>query len=311
MLDISPIKIKKTTQINDVEIGRLAYGCWRLAEGNQESVLEKIDTALSVSINLIDTAAIYGFGTPNLPDEGFGHAETMLGRALVQKPTLRDEIILVTKGGITIPTPYNSSASHLIASCEASLKRLQTEYVDLFLIHRPDFLTSPQEAAQALETLVQSGKARSIGVSNYSVEQTRALQACLSIPLSVIQPEISALETSALYDGTLDHAQASNLLPMAWSPLAGGALATGKPPENARIQFAKLIAELDRQAETNGTTRDIVALAWLLAHPANIIPLLGTQSPARIKSAIKAFDVQMTRRDWYAILEASNGCSMP
>lgn len=288
-------------------IGRLSYGCWRFPGTPQESVAEKIDVALSVGVNLIDTAAIYGFG-----GAGFGEAEAMLGRYIADRPSVRDEMVLVTKGGITPPLPYDSSADHLTASCEASLKRLQTDRVDVFLVHRPDNLTGHEEVAGALSALVKSGKARAVGVSNYTLEQIRALQSFLDVPLAVTQPEISAWATQALTDGTLDHAQSSGLLPMAWSPLAGGALATGtKPSGSGERRFENLIGALDRIAAENDTTRDCVALAWLLAHPAGIVPIIGTQSPDRIRSATGAFDVTMNRQDWYAIFEASLGQKMP
>lgn len=288
-------------------IGRLSYGCWRFPGTPQNSIGEKIDAALSVGANLFDTAAIYGFG-----GAGFGAAEAMLGQYFSDAPSARDAMVLVTKGGITPPSPYDSSANHLTASCEASLKRLHTDRVDVFLVHRPDNLTGHEEVAGALSALVESGKTRAVGVSNYSVEQTRALQSFLDMPLAVTQPEVSALATDALFDGTLDHVQTAGLLPMAWSPLAGGALATGTMPSGYdEERFMDLITALDRVAEENETTRDCIALAWLLAHPAGIVPIIGTQSPDRIRSAAGAFDVTMNRRDWYAILEASLGRRMP
>lgn len=305
--DMTALAIHRERMFLERPIGRLSYGCWRFPGTSQDSVGEKIDVALSIGANLIDTAAIYGFG-----DAGFGEAEAMLGRYIAGRPSVRDEMVLVTKGGITPPLPYDSSADHLAASCEASLKRLQTDRVDVFLIHRPDNLTGHEEVAGALSALVKSGKARAVGVSNYSLEQMRALQSFLDVPLAVTQPEISAWATRALTDGTLDHAQSSGLLPMAWSPLAGGALATGtKPSGGGEQRFETLIGALDRIAAENGTTRDCIALAWLLAHPAGIVPIIGTQSPDRIRSAAGAFDVTMNRQDWYDIFEASLGHKMP
>ncbi len=305
--DLTALEITRERPLLGRRTGRLSYGCWRLAGTPVKEVAEKIDAALSVGANLIDTAAIYGFG-----GAGFGEAEAMFGEFIGDRPSVRDDLILVTKGGITPPLPYNSSVDHLTASCEASLKRLRTDRVDVFLIHRPDLLTGHEEAARALSRLVESGKVRGVGVSNYTVEQTRALQHFLDIPLAVTQPELSAWATGALFDGTLDHAQTAGLLPMAWSPLAGGALATGVVPSGADEElFGDLIGELDRLAETNDTSRECVALAWLLAHPAGIVPIIGTQSADRIRSAAGAFDVTMNRRDWYAILEASLGKHMP
>ncbi len=304
--DNQPLVIPSKSTFHGREIGRLSYGCWRMPGTPQADVAAKIDAALSIGANIIDTAAIYGFGK-----DGFGAAESMVGKFIAERPAVRDDIVLVTKGGITPPVPYNSSRAHIVASCEASLQRLCCEHVDLFLIHRPDLLAGHQEVAAALEELVTSGKARSVGVSNYSLEQTRALQHFLTVPLTVTQPEISAWQTDVLFDGTLDHAQATGLLPMAWSPLAGGLLATGIAPAEGGERFANLIAVLDRLAARNDTTRDIVALAWLLVHPSGIVPILGTQSVDNIAASEAAFSVKLTRADWYDILEASLGQRMP
>ena len=299
--DLRPLKISSRTSIAGRDIGRLSYGCWRFPGTDQADIAGKIDAALEIGANLIDTAAVYGKG----------EAEAMLGTLIGERPSLRDAMVLVTKGGITPPLPYNSAKAHLVESCEASLKRLKCEQVDIFLVHRPDYLTGHEEVADALQALVESGKARAVGVSNYTVEQTRALQQFLDVPLVATQPEISAWHLQPLFDGTLDQAQALQMLPMAWSPLAGGSLATGNAPENAVQRFHVLISVLDRIAGDNNTTRDCVALAWLLAHPAGIVPILGTQSPERIRAASGAFDIKMNRRDWYEILEAGLGERMP
>ncbi|MEX3009770.1 aldo/keto reductase family oxidoreductase [Hoeflea sp. TYP-13] len=304
--DQSPLAIDRQDTFLGREIGRLSYGCWRLPGAPQAEVAAKIDAALEIGANLIDTAAVYGFG-----GDGFGAAEAMLGKLIAERQSLRDDIVLVTKGGITPPLPYNSSAEHLIASCEASLQRLNCDHVDLFLVHRPDNLTGHAAVAEALGELVRSGKARAVGVSNYTLEQTRALQHFLDEPIVATQPEISAWCTETLFNGVLDHAQSASMLPMAWSPLAGGSLATGIAPGGSPDRFPDLIAVIDRIAGDNNSTRDCVALAWLLAHPAGIVPILGTQSPERIRAAAGAFDINMNRRDWYDILEASLGERMP
>ena len=296
-----PLELARSTAFLGREIGRLSYGCWRFPGTEQTDVAANIDAALSIGTNLIDTAAVYGMG----------EAETMLGTLFGERPSVRDEIVLVTKGGITPPVPYKSSKVHLVESCEASLGRLQCEQVDLFLIHRPDVLTGHEEAADALNTLVASGKVRAVGVSNYTLEQTRALQAFLEAPLVAVQPEISAWCLEPLQSGLLDFVQSARMLPMAWSPLAGGALATGRAPDGADGRFDQLIAVLDRIAEANNAGRDAVALAWLLAHPAGIVPILGTQTPDRIRAAAGAYEIRMTRQDWYDVLEAGLGEPMP
>lgn len=299
--DMLPLELARTTPLLGREIGRLSYGCWRFPGTDQADVEAKIDAALSIGANLIDTAAVYGLG----------EAERMLGILISERPSIRDEMVLVTKAGITPPVPYDSSKTHLMASCEASLDRLNCEQIDLFLIHRPDFLTGHEEVADALNTLVETGKVRAVGVSNYTLEQTRALQSFLDVPLLATQPEISAWCQETLHNGLLDYTQTARMVPMAWSPLAGGALATGQAPERSDERFGALISALDRIADENDSGRDAVALAWLLAHPAGIVPILGTQSPERIRAAANAFDIRMTRRDWYDVLEAGLGQRMP
>jgi predicted oxidoreductase len=301
MTDILPLA--RTTPLGPFTVGRLGYGCWRFAGTPVAEARAKVEAARAAGMTLLDTAAIYGYG-----ETGFGEAEERLGDLFAADTALRDQVVLVTKGGIHPPVPYDSRRENLVASAEASLKRLKTEVIDLFLVHRPDFLASHEEVGSALSELVQSGKVRSVGVSNYTVAQTRALQAHLDVPLVATQPEMSALCVDTLYDGTLDLAQELGLRPMAWSPLAGGALATGRG-EHPRL--AAVVAELDRIASEQGVARDAVAMAWVLAHPSQPIALIGSQSPERIKASAAAYDVQLTRRDWYAVLEASIGEAMP
>ncbi|MGG7643859.1 aldo/keto reductase [Rhodovulum sp. YNF3179] len=304
MIDALPLA--RTRRIGPFEVGRIGYGCWRFAGTPVAAAREKLETALAAGIDLIDTAAIYGFG-----ETAFGEAEERLGDALADAPGLREKIVLVTKGGIVPPIPYDSRKAALIESVEASLRRLRTEAVDLFLVHRPDFLAAHAEVGAALEEMHAAGKIRAAGVSNYTVAQTRALQAQMDLPLVATQPEFSALEPAPLYDGVLDLAQETGLAPMAWSPLGGGALATGQGGPAPAARRDAVLAEIDRIAGRNGCGRDVVALAWVLAHPAAPVALIGTQRPARIRAAMRAFDVRLTRRDWYAVLEARLGEAMP
>ncbi|MEL6583702.1 MAG: aldo/keto reductase [Pseudomonadota bacterium] len=297
------LPLPRTTTLGPFTVGRLAYGCWRFAGTPVVKARAKIHAARAAGMSLLDTAAIYGYG-----ETAFGEAEERLGDLFAADAALRGQIVLVTKAGIHPPAPYDSRKSTLIASAEASLKRLRTDVLDVFLIHRPDFLASHEEVAAALSELVQTGKARTVGVSNYTPAQTRALQAHLDVPLVATQPEFSALCSAPLDDGTLDLAQEFGMCAMAWSPLGGGALATGT---GDHPRLANVIVELDRIANAQGTSRDLVALAWVLAHPAHPIALIGSQTPARIAAAAGAYDIKLTRRDWYAVLEASRGAPMP
>ncbi len=287
--------------------GSIAYGCWRFAGTSVEDASAKIDAALESGFTLIDTADIYGTTWP----DGFGEAEALLGDVLFANRELRSQIVLATKGGIVPGLPYNSAASYLIKACEDSLSRLKTDVIDLYQIHRPDLLAPFEEVAEALNRLLLTGKIRSVGVSNFSVSQTSALQRFMDRPLVSHQPEFSCLETSPMTDGVLDQCQENRMVAFAWSPLAGGQLVTGKAAGAAVEKADRILPVLDRIAAENSCDRGAVALAWLLAHPAKVVPIVGTQTEERIRKSADALSVKMTRRDWYDILEASLGAPMP
>ena len=290
------------------EIGRIAYGCWRFAGTDVATARGKIETALAAGMNLIDTADIYGYdGSAPAPGGGFGDAEELLGRVLDATPGLRDRMVLATKGGITPPVPYDSSPGYLRDACDASLRRLRTDVIDLYQIHRPDLLAHPAEVGATLDDLVTSGKVRAIGVSNFTAAQTRALQAHLDTPLVSTQPEFSPLALDAITDGTLDHAMETGLVPLAWSPLAGGRLA-GEPSD----ERARAVAEVcDRSAGEFAVTRSAILLAWAIRHPAGVVPIIGTQQLDRIRECARALDVELTSSQWYEILVAGRGEPMP
>ena len=292
-------------------IGPIAYGCWRFAGGTLEESELKIRTALDCGMNLIDTADIYGYdGSEPAPRGGFGAAEELLGRVLSAEPSLREEIVLATKGGITPPVPYDSGAGYLRAACEASLRRLGVDHVELYQVHRPDLLAHPAEVAGVLDDLVREGKVLSVGVSNYSVAQTTALEAHLEAPLVSTQPQFSALCLDPLTDGTLDHCMKRSVLPLAWSPLGGGRLLGGAGPDDDE-RTVRVAAVCDRIAAERGTTRAAVLLAWVMAHPARCVPIIGTQDPERIRSCARAVEVELSRSEWYEVLVASRGEAMP
>ncbi len=290
-----------------LSFGAIAYGCWRYAGTDVPTATAKIETALECGFTLIDTADIYGTTWP----DGFGEAEALLGDVLAADRTLRERMVLATKGGIVPELPYNSAADYLISACEGSLKRLKTDVIDLYQIHRPDLLTPFEEVAEALNKLLSAGKIRSAGVSNFTVAQTNALQRYMDRPLVSHQPEFSCLETSPMTDGVLDQAQEHKMVAFAWSPLAGGQLVTGQAAGSAVEKVDRILPVLDRIAEENNCDRSAVALAWLLAHPAKVVPIVGTQTIERIRRSADALSVKMTRRDWYDILEASLGAPMP
>lgn len=279
-----------------IAVSPLAWGMWRLAEAR--GLRASIDAALAAGISLFDTADVYGCDTP----AGFGSAEALFGEALAELPGLRGRIVIATKGGIVPGVPYDASAAYLAEAVDASLRRLRTDRIDLYQIHRRDFLTHPQEAAGALARLVEAGKVRAVGVSNHTAAETEALQAFLPFPLASTQPEFSPLCASPLLDGTFDHAMRTGLAVLAWSPLGGGRLAD---PSSAA---GRLLAE---HGAAQGADLAAAALSWAMVHPARPIPIVGSQNPARILAATGAFSIEWTRAQWYAVLEAGTGRKLP
>jgi predicted oxidoreductase len=271
---------------------------WRLA-GTREEASRLVHTALDHGLNLLDTADIYGFDGSS----GFGDAETLLGEVLAAEPALRGRMVLATKGGIRPPLPYDQSPAYLAEAIDASLRRLRTDHVELWQIHRPDILAHPQETAAALENAVEAGKIGRIGVSNFTVAQIDALQSFMAQPLASTQPEISPLRITCFENGELDQAMQLGLRPLAWSPLGGGRLLA---PESARD-----IAVAEALDAVHAEDRSVAALSWLMAHPAGIVPILGTQKPERIAAAAKALDVRWNREQWYAVLVAARGERLP
>ena len=288
---------------SDINIGKIAFGCWRFAGHDIGTADTLIRTALDAGMNVIDTADIYGFSEfPDRDDKGFGQAELRLGEVLSDAPSLRKQMILATKGGIDAVRPYDSSYTYLMRAIDASLDRLNTDYVDLYQIHRPDLTTPMSEVARALNEMVDSGKSRLIGVSNFTVQQMRALQAHLKHPLTTIQPEFSALEQAPLENGVLDFAEEIGATVMAWSPLAGGKIPTTEGP----VQTV-----LDRIGKAYGISRSTAALAFVRGFGADVLPIIGTQNPTRITESGYAAQINLTGREIYDIMEAYRGEAMP
>lgn len=294
---------------SDIEVSPIAWGMWRLAEDGRTAAdaARLVNAALDAGITFLDTADIYGFDGPR-PDgsSGFGDAEALLGEVLAADASLRDKMVLATKGGILPPLPYDQSADYLREAIDNSLRRLKVDSVDLWQIHRPDILAHPQETARVLDDAVASGKVKALGVSNFTQGQTAALQHFLSNKLATTQPEISPLRIDCFENGELDQAMMLGLTPMAWSPLGGGRLAA---PETARDKA--VAAALDAVAEAQGVSRTVAAYSWLMAHPAGIVPIIGSQNAARIAEGAQALTVRWTRTEWYAVLVAARGVPLP
>ena len=294
----------RTLGASGIEVSPLAWRMWRLTEDGRTAAeaAKLVHAALDAGISFLDTADIYGFDGTG----GFGDAEVLLGEVLAAEPSLRGRMVLATKGGILPPLPYDQSADYLKSAIDASLRRLQVDSVDLWQIHRPDILAHPQEVARVLDDALASGKIRSLGVSNFTMAQTAALNHFLGTKLATTQPEISPLRIDCVENGELDQAMMLGLTPMAWSPLGGGRLTA---PETARDKA--VAAALDAVAEAQGVSRTVAAYSWLMAHPAGIIPIIGSQNAARIAEGAHALTVRWTRTEWYAVLVAARGVPLP
>ena len=286
----------------NLSISRLIYGMWRLGDDSDtgpEHVQEKIETCLSQGITTIDQADIYGDYL----------AEELFGAALKSSPKLRDQIEIITKCDILVGAGryanvkvkhYDTSAAHIQASVDHSLRLMNIDHIDLLLIHRPDPLMDHNETGKALDDVIASGKVLSVGVSNFKPYDWTLLQSAMKNPLVTNQIEISVTENSALTNGDLAFLQERSKVPMAWSPLAGGALFSGNNSELLKILTE--VGEGDAAA---------AAIAWLLAHPAQIAPVMGTNSLARIKNLSRCLKLEINRETWFDIYGAANGQEVP
>ena len=298
-------------------VGPLALGLWRFTDPDTGVNAALIEAGLDLGMNLVDIADVYGL---DWGGTGFGSCEANLGAVLGAHPQLRERMVLATKGGIAPPVPYDSGAATLRAACEASLARLGTDRIDLYQVHRPDLFTHPAELADTLDSLVADGLVGAVGVSNYTPAQTRALAAHLDAPLVSTQPEYSAACLDPLRDGTLDLCAEIGMVPLAWSPLAGGRLmaprplagerpVAGDPPETG--VRPELLSTLDRLAQREHVDRAAVCVAFVLAHPTAPVAIVGTQQADRLASLHAALGVHLDRNDVYDIVEASEGQPLP
>lgn len=304
MSQLPPPPASRKLGSSDLVIAPIAWGMWRFAENGRSAseAARLVHAALDAGITLLDTADIYGFDGTG----GFGDAEALLGEVLAAEPGLRQRMVLATKGGIMPPLPYDQSPAYLAAAIDASLTRLNVETIDLYQIHRPDILTHPQEVARTLEDAVAAGKIRALGVSNYTPAQIDALAHYLGTPLVTVQPEISPLRIECFENGELDQAMRLGLTPLAWSPLGGGRLLAPQGPRDKAVA-----TELDRIGNQHGVSRSVAAYGWLMAHPAGIVPIIGSQSAERIAEGVQALTMRWTREDWYAVLVAARGERLP
>ena len=285
-------------------MSRIIYGMWRLTNDTDTSpvhVQAKIETCLAQGITTIDQADIYG---------GY-MAEEVLGKAL-KGTALRDKIEIVTKCNIVAPVGrhamarvkyYDTTRAHIIASVDASLRLMGVDYIDLLLIHRPDPMMDHLETGSALDDIVSTGKIRAVGVSNFRPWDIDLLQSAMKSPIVANQIEISVLHYKPFTNGDIAFLQQRGITTMAWSPLAGGALFN-----TANKSLLEALAKVAERLESDVTS---VAVAWLLAHPARILPVMGTNNLERIAAFSKATTLIIDRQTWYEIYTAALGEDVP
>lgn len=290
------------------EVSRLVSGMGHLHEWGFEDrdMVDWIHTCLDIGITTFSHADIYGDYS----------CEARFGEGLQLDPSIRERIELVTKCGIALISDnhpehtvkhYNTTKAHIIASAERSLENFHTDYLDVLLIHRPDPLMNADEIAEAFNHLKQSGKVRYFGVSNFTPAQFDLLQSRLDYPLVTNHIEHSVVALWPLNSGVFDQMQQYRLSPMVWSPLGGGIIFN---PRTDREKYLQGIL-LQVGQELGGVPVECVALAWLMYHPANLIPVLGSGKIERLQSAADAIELKLDRQQWYRILQASAGHDVP
>ena len=297
--------MEKITLSEHISLSRIIYGMWRLADDSDTStthIQAKIQACLEQGISTFDQADIYGGYT----------AEGLLGATLRNAPHLHDQMQIITKCGIVAPMGihsdksvkhYNTSADYIIQSVERSLTEMAIDTIDLLLIHRPDPFMNADETGTALDALVKSGKVKGVGVSNFRPWDMDLLQSRMHHRLLTNQIEISLQENSALTNGDLAYLQQHRVHPMAWSPLGGGQIFQDKStPLHQKLKSIATSLEVDISS---------VAIAWLLAHPAAILPVMGSNNLQRIKLFSEALRIKLDRQSWFELLESANGQPVP
>ncbi len=285
----------------NLELSRIVYGMWRVGDDSDTSpkhIQSKIETCLEQGITTMDLADIYG-------DYG---AEELVGNCLKQAPGLRNKLELISKCDIVAPCGkysdrrvkyYDTSWKHITESVDASLSLFGVEQIDLFLIHRPDPFMDHVETGSTLDEIIKAGKVKAFGVSNFKPHDWTLLQSAMSNPLATNQIEISLVAHDAFTNGDIAFLQENGIAPMAWSPLGGGSLFDGKNVELTKV--------LSRIADEQNVTTSSVAVAWLLAHPSEIMPILGTNNLSRLAQLSQAYDVKMDRQTWFELYTAALG----
>ncbi|MCF0061925.1 aldo/keto reductase [Dyadobacter chenwenxiniae] len=276
------------------KVSEAIYGFWRWTdEGAQTtSQIEKtVNLCLELGINTFDHADVYG-------DTAI---EEHFGKVVQNKSFKREDIVLFSKCGIRKSsnkylTYYDTSRDHIVNSINGSLKRLKTDYLDIFLLHQSDFLSDPEETATALAEIVKSGKTKHIGVANFTVFQHQLLASYLRIPIVTNHIELNLMNTTAIEDGRIDFIKQSFSKPLAWAPLAGGKILNGTEEKAVRLR-AKL-EEVGRKYDAN---IEQTAVAWLMK--LGTLPIIGSLSETRIRNGASASEIKLSHEDWYDIYQ--------
>ena len=302
---------------SDLRSSRLVYGCMRMA-GDHTLPNYNAQESFTVGKNAIRVAIDQGYNHFDHADVyGGGQCETLFAEALEEIGSAREHLIITSKCGCrgkgnpnkNDPARYDFSKDYMLSSVEGSLSRLKVDYLDVLLLHRPDYLFDAEEVATIFQQLLDSGKVLYFGVSNFRPSQVSLLQSFCSMPLVANQIEINIHNMNALLDGTLDQCQQLNITPQAWCPM-GGVVYPAWGNTFTEKDEHRIKAEFDYQAKKYNTENWIIMLAWLLKHPAKVTPIIGSTNPSRIKLAKHAFELPYTREDWYRLLEARNGQSV-
>lgn len=292
----------------NLKLSRIIHGHWRLRDWNlsTQEILTLTKQAVELGITTIDHADIYGDYT----------CEALFGAALARDKKLRDQIQIVTKCGIKLKSSkfpernlkyYDYGYDYITTSVNQSLKNLNTDYIDLLLLHRPSPFFDPEEVAKAFSHLKESGKVMHFGVSNFTPSQFEMLNAFVGNQLVTNQIEISPYFLEAFKNGAMDYLQQHNIKPMAWSPLAGGKLFDATDEKSQRI--LECLKQISR--ETGEASLDKIVYKWLLMHPAGIMPIVGSGKLERLKNAVDASDVDLSLEQWFKIYVASEGKELP
>jgi predicted oxidoreductase len=290
-----------------INASAISMGCMRISNLTEAEAYELINCALDQGINFFDHADIYGGG----------RAEEIFSQAIGMNPAIRDNIFIQTKCGIR-KGYFDFSKEHILSSVDSSLKRLNTEYIDVLLLHRPDTLMEPEEVAEAFEALERSGKVRYFGVSNFNSMQIELLNRYLKSKVIINQLQFSIMHTGMIDSGLnvnmknnesidrdgsiLEYCRLNGITIQAWSPFQYGFF-DGTFIDNDK--FPELNTKMDEIAVQKGVSKTALAIAWILRHPAGIQAVVGTTNIERMKEICKASQVTLTRQEWYAIYLAA------